>query len=132
MKMKTDVIQRLATFGNIATPEDDFALGFLIDKVVNHVRTFCHIPACKEIPKELHQVMIDMVVGEFLQAKKAQGDLDLDVLAENAAIKQIKIGDTSVESADEQSFSTQLDKIFAKMAAGSTSSSLVSFRRMRW
>lgn len=66
-------------------------LDFLIAKAK---QTILNMTNQCEVPRELRFVLIDMVVGEFLSIKKAQGNLeDFDV---EAALKTVKQGDTSV------------------------------------
>lgn len=89
--MLEEITERLASFNYQVTEEDSWILTFLIQKVENHIKIICNIDC---IPNELSNIVIDMVVGEFLLNKKSTGDLegfDLEV-----AIKQIQEGDTSI------------------------------------
>lgn len=85
------ITERLASFGYDVTENDSWMLEFIIQKVENSIKADCNIDS---IPDGLHEIAVDMVVGEFLLNKKSKGQLegfDLD-----AAVKQIKEGDTSV------------------------------------
>jgi len=89
--MLEDVTARLASFGYTVTGDDSWVLDFIIQKVENHIKNDCNVDA---VPEGLHNIAVDMVVGEFLLSKKSTGQLtgfNLD-----AAIKQIQEGDTSV------------------------------------
>ncbi len=89
--MLEDVTARLASFGYEVTAGDNWGLDFIIQKVENHIKNDCNVDA---VPEGLHNIAVDMVVGEFLLSKKSTGQLtgfNLD-----AAIKQIQEGDTSV------------------------------------
>lgn len=89
--MLEDVTARLTSFGYEVTAGDSWGLDFIIQKVENHIKNDCNVDA---VPEGLHNIAVDMVVGEFLLSKKSTGQLtgfNLD-----AAIKQIQEGDTSV------------------------------------
>jgi len=86
-----DVKERLMSFDYQVTEEDSWILTFLIQKVENHIKIICNIDC---IPNELSNIVIDMVVGEFLLNKKSMGNLAGFNL--ETAIKQIQEGDTSI------------------------------------
>ena len=89
--MLEDVKERLASFDYQVTEADSWMLTFLIQKVENHIKIICNIDC---IPNELSNIVIDMVVGEFLLNKKSMGNLAGFNL--ETAIKQIQEGDTSI------------------------------------
>jgi hypothetical protein len=89
--MLEDVTKRLESFGYEVTEADNWMIEFLIQKVENSIKADCNI---NTIPKELHEIAVDMVVGEFLLNKKSRGQLEGFDL--EAAVKQIHEGDTSV------------------------------------
>ena len=93
MDIKTGVINRLSAFGYTATPEDDYILGFIVDKVKQYILNTCNI--CR-VPKGLYYFAVDRAVGEFLLSKKAADPDSLTNIDLTAAEKQIKMGDTSV------------------------------------
>lgn len=89
--MLDDVKKRLESFGYIVTDADAWVLDFIIKKVENHIKNQCNTST---VPEELHEIAVDMVVGEFLLNKKSRGQLEGFDL--EAAVKQIHEGDTSV------------------------------------
>lgn len=89
--MLEDVTKRLESFGYEVTEADNWMIEFLIQKIENSIKADCNI---NTIPEELHEIAVDMVVGEFLLNKKSRGQLDGFDL--EAAVKQIHEGDTSV------------------------------------
>lgn len=89
--MLEDVTKRLESFGYEVTEADNWMIEFLIQKIENSIKADCNI---NTIPEELHEVAVDMVVGEFLLNKKSRGQLEGFDL--EAAVKQIHEGDTSV------------------------------------
>jgi hypothetical protein len=91
MIMLEDVTKRLASFGYEVTEADTWVLGFIIQKVENYIKDNCNI---NTIPDELHEIAVDMVVGEFLLNKKSREQLEGFDL--EAAIKSIQEGDTSI------------------------------------
>ena len=95
--MIEDVKKRLTSLGILVSSEpgnnDDMMLPFCIDKVTNHVNNQTNL---NEIPLGLHEITVDMVVGEFLFTKKSMGVLDVSSLDFEAVAKQVQDGDTNV------------------------------------
>lgn len=89
--MLEDVTKRLESFGYEVIEADNWMIEFLIQKIENSIKVDCNI---NTIPEELHEIAVDMVVGEFLLNKKSRGQLEGFDL--EAAVKQIHEGDTSV------------------------------------
>lgn len=81
---------RLQLLGYEVVDADDFALNFLLQKVEQHIKHFCNINV---IPECLESVQVDMVCGEFLQGKKATGQLK----SIEPIVKKIQDGNTTVE-----------------------------------
>lgn len=89
--MENAIINRLASLGYEYTQSDDWIIGFLIDKVTNHICNNCNV---SEIPEGLKEKAVDLVCGEFLKGKYSQGQLDI-----TGAVSSIKEGDTQVNFA---------------------------------
>lgn len=89
--MLEDVTKRLESFGYEVTEADNWMIEFLIQKIENSIKADCNI---NTIPEELHEIAVDIVVGEFLLNKKSRGQLEGFDL--EAVVKQIHEGDTSV------------------------------------
>jgi len=89
--MFEDVVERLKSFGYEVTETDNWMLEFIIQKVENSIKADCNI---NTIPEGLHEIAVDMVVGEFLLNKKSRGQLEGFDL--ETAVRQIQEGDTSV------------------------------------
>lgn len=87
--MRDDVVSMLGALGVVITVDDP-----LLDIVIRNVQYRVQNKTnCSTIPEGLEGVAVYMAVGEYLNAKKAMGQLtgfDLD-----AAIKQIQEGDTN-------------------------------------
>lgn len=126
--MKNDVTQRLASFGYTVVQADDWMLDFIIQKVTNHILNSCNI---SEIPEGLHQMAVDMVVGEFLMGKKASGQLDESEIMSSEAVTTIKLGDTQVNFGEDRTPSQQLDSLIAFLMKG-YEADLTSYRCMKW
>jgi hypothetical protein len=96
--MLIDVTQRLASFGYVVTEADSWVLDFIIQKITNSIKADCGVydstTSSIVIPDGLHEIAVDMVVGEFLLWKKTNNQLTGFDLS--AAVKQIQEGDTSV------------------------------------
>jgi len=89
--MLEDVKARLASFGYTVTEADAWILDFIIQKVENHIKNDCNVDA---VPEGLHNIAVDMAVGEFLLSKKSTGQLTGFDLS--TAVKQIQEGDTNI------------------------------------
>lgn len=127
--MLEDVTKRLASFGYIVTQADTWVLGFIIQKVENHIKNNCNIIA---IPAGLYQIAVDMAVGEFLLNKKSIGQLTgFNV---ESAIKQIQEGDTSVTFAIGDGDSTpekRLDILISHLL-NNGKDDFASYRCIKW
>jgi hypothetical protein len=124
--MLEDVTARLASFGYTVTENDAFMLTFIIQKVENHIKSECNIST---IPDELTNIVVDMVVGEFLLNKKSIGQLTGFNLS--AAVKQIQEGDTNISFSGEMSPEQRLDALIDYLM-NYGKGKLVSYRSIRW
>lgn len=95
--MLEDVKARLKSLGISVSSEpnnpDEVMLSFCITKVMNHINNQTNL---SEIPQGLHEIAVDMVVGEFLYAKKSMGALSVETLDFELIAKQVQDGDTNV------------------------------------
>lgn len=86
------VKERLSSFGYELQEDDEFALAFSIQKVENTIKNDCNV---SEVPDGLMNIAVDMVVGEFLTAKKTFAPDSIAGLDLELAVKQIQTGDTN-------------------------------------
>jgi len=127
--MLEDVKQRLSSFGYEVTEGDTWVLGFIIQKVENYIKNNCNVDI---VPEGLHQIAVDMSVGEFLLSKKSTGQLTGFNL--EAAIKQIQEGDTTVTFAFGDGDSTpekRLDYLISYLLSYGKGS-FASYRCIKW
>ena len=126
-----DVGKLLESFGYEMQDGDDWLLGFCIQKVENSIKNECNVSS---IPSGLKKVASQMVVGEFLFAKKGIGQLHGLNINIDAAIKQIQEGDTNVTFAFGNGSMTpeqRLDSLIAYLMV-SGKSQFVRYRRLKW
>jgi len=126
-----DVGKLLESFGYEMQDGDDWLLGFCIQKVENSIKNECNVSS---IPSGLKKVASQMVVGEFLFAKKGIGQLQGLNINIDAAIKQIQEGDTNVTFAFGNGSMTpeqRLDSLIAYLMV-SGKSQFVRYRRLKW
>lgn len=90
--MLEEIKERLRSFGLTVTIKDDYVLTFILEKVTNHIKTQTNL---NTIPVPLHNIAIDMVVGEFLLMKKSMGQLIIEGLDFGLVAKTIQDGDTT-------------------------------------
>lgn len=94
------VIGRLKTVSyTVDNTSDRFIIKFLIDKTLGDLKQKFNF---EEIPKNLINTFIDIVVGKFLLEKKSISPEELKSidLSLSGAIKQINEGDVSVSYKD--------------------------------
>lgn len=85
-------------------------------------------------PEGLENIAVSMAAGFFLAAKKAAGQLNLEGVDLDAAVKQIQEGDTSVTFAAGEGSQTpeqRLDSLIDRLTAG-REKELVRYRRLIW
>jgi len=87
-----DVKARLGQFGYTTDSADENILNFIMSKVSNEVMRDCNISL---IPSELENIVIDMIVGEFLLNKKSISPASF-IIDLSSAIKQVEEGDTTI------------------------------------
>ncbi len=108
IRMLEGVKQRLSSLGITIPGEpsstDEVILSFTIDKITNHIKNKTNL---SEIPNGLHEIAIDMVVGEFLFMKKGMGQLNIDTIDFSPFAKQVQDGDTNVTFAVEANSSPE-------------------------
>lgn len=125
--MKEDVIKKLESLGYIANSSDEWALGFIIDKVETHIKNSCNTTA---VPEGLHNVAVGMVCGEFLFTKKQSGQLELTNLDLEGAVQSISAGDTNVSftgASDDDKFTALLNMLMHPKEGD-----FVCYRTMQW
>lgn len=120
------VYTRLKHFGYEVTPDDDWVVGFSILKIESKIKNACNITT---IPDGLTQVAVDMSCGEFLFSLQQSGKLDSSFNAD-AALKQVKVGDTTVELGGNGS-TKSLDMLI-KFLINSGDGDLVCYRKIKW
>lgn len=127
--MLEDAIYLLDTMGVCAG--DDPLLPYIAGSVVERVKNETNQ---REIPEGLHHVVIEMVVGEYLTFRKNSGQLDIDGLDLDAAVKQIQEGDTTTVYAIGEGSMTpeqRLDTLIAWLCRDRTSE-FIRYRRLVW
>lgn len=129
---KTKIMEKLNVLGYMFDEDKDgWAVAFLIDKVTNYIKNECNI---SKIPKELDFVAIDMVCGEFLQVKKASGQLEgFKIDLDAAILRQVSEGDTNVQfSTDKiQSNEERLEAVIYHLL-NHGKYQLLKFRKFTW
>lgn len=123
--MLEDVTKRLASYGYAVVEADAWVLTFIISKVENHIKNQCNTTL---IPTGLHEIAVDMAVGEFMFGKKSMGQLTGFSL--DAAIKSIQEGDSNVTFSGVQSSEERLNTLISYLMHGDMDFS--TYRRIKW
>lgn len=122
------VINRLECFGYEVLYSDLLIIKFLIDKIKNRIKIDCNI---EEIPEELNNELVDVIVGNFLLEKKTFDSDSLKSINFEAVIKQIQEGDTNITFSDnsktpEQRFDEFINHLVNRKI------DLTCYRKIRW
>ncbi|HFL3105488.1 TPA: hypothetical protein ACG3JT_003150 [Clostridioides difficile] len=123
-----EIEKRLESFGYILKDGDKWLIDFVREKIENIIKLDCNI---SEIPKELHNIEIDMIAGEFLFTKKNMGQLDMESLNFEAVEKSISEGDTKVDFAISQTPEQRFDSLIAYLITYGKNK-ILTFRCLRW
>ena len=124
--MLDEIKSRLESLGYKIVAGDDVAIVFGLNKVEQHIKHFCNI---SEIPDCLKYVTVDMVCGEFLQSKKAMGQLSSVQI--DQIVKKIQDGDTTVEYATTTDPEAVFNSYLNKLTTGYTED-LIAHRKLKW
>lgn len=122
------VVERLMSFGVAPTDEDAWMIAYTTKGTVNHVLNEINH---QKIPEGLHEVVVDMICGELLNAKFLSGQLDLDSLDLDGMIQSVKEGDTTVNFSAEGSDEAKLKNLLSWLIQGK-GCDLLCYRKMRW
>lgn len=128
--MLDDVIALLDALGATGAADDPL-LPYMVNSVTERVKNETNQP---EIPEGLHYVAVELVVGEYLTFKKNAGQLDIDGLDLEAAVKQIQEGDTNTVFAigdGSQTPEQRLDTLIVRLTRDRTRE-FIRFRRIQW
>lgn len=128
--MLDDVVALLDAVG-VTGAADDPLLPYMINSVTERVKNETNQ---LEIPEGLHWLAVELVVGEYLAFKKNAGQLDIDGLDLEAAVKQIQEGDTNTVFAigdGSQTPEQRLDTLIARLTCD-RSREFIRFRRIQW
>lgn len=126
-----DIEKRLESFEYTLKDGDKWLINFVKEKIENIIKLDCNI---NEIPKELKNIEIDMIVGEFLFTKKNMGQLDIESLNFEVVEKSISEGDTKVDFAigsGSQTPEQRFDSLIAYLTTYGKDK-ILTFRCLRW
>lgn len=128
--MLEDVTALLEALG-VTGADGDPLLPYMINSVTERVKNETNQP---EIPDGLHYVAVELVVGEYLAFKKNAGQLDVDGLDLEAAVKQIQEGDTNTVFAIGDGSMTpeqRLEALISRLSRDRTRE-FIRYRRLGW
>ena len=127
--IKDKVVKLLTKIGYTPTEEDDFLIDFSIDKVENDIKNYCNIG---EIPDGLVYVFCYRITGEFLNAMKNSGSLDIENMKLNTAfVTSISIGDTSTSFSDKNSDENRINSLISYLLT-TGQDSIHAYRCIKW
>lgn len=129
MDIREAVAERLKMF-NVELKENN-DLKFLIKKVLSNINNITNQDYTLEtIPTDIEYILIDKIVGEFLNFKKLNGELEnLDF---TSVIKSIKEGDTTETYSDKVKTAEELFDDMVADLLSAKDNELYRFRRLQW
>lgn len=129
MNIREAVAERLKMF-NVELKENN-DLKFLIKKALSNINNITNQNYTLEtIPTDIEYILIDKIVGEFLNFKKLNGELEnLDF---TSVIKSIKEGDTTETYSDKVKTAEELFDDMVADLLSAKDNELYRFRRIVW
>lgn len=110
---------------------DDPVLPFILESVSERVKNETNL---NHIPEGLRWAAVELAAGEYLAFRKSTGQLEMDGLDFEAAIKQIQEGDTNTVFAIGEGSQTpeqRLDALIARLTCDRTRE-FIRYRRVVW
>ena len=129
MNIRETVAERLKMF-NVELKENN-DLKFLIKNALSNINNITNQDYTLEtIPTDIEYILIDKIVGEFLNFKKLNGELEnLDF---TSVIKSIKEGDTTETYSDKVKTAEELFDYMVADLLSAKDNELYRFRRIVW
>lgn len=115
----------------VTEADEDPLLQYIICSVAERVKNETNQP---EIPEGLQYAVVEMAVGEYLAFKKNAGQLNIEGLDLEAAVKQIQEGDTNTVFATGDGSMTpeqRLEALIARLCRDRTRE-FIRYRRLVW
>ena len=121
-------VERLVSLGYYPTEDDAWLIVYTINGTINHVKNETNQ---SEIPISLYEIVIDMICGEFLNAKFMSGQLQLENLDLDGMIQSVNLGDANVSFSADSSDEAKLKELLSWLISGK-GCDLLCYRKMRW
>ena len=123
-----EIIARLAQLGYTVQEGDMAALLFAQNRVDEKIKNICNV---SEVPEGLHYKAVDMVCGEFLNAKYKTGQLSGYAAADDRLVKTVSEGDTTVTYQD-STVAADLSAFIGGLCGAADEAELVRYRKLVW
>lgn len=124
-------VEMLVELGVYKAVSDQMFLRFIVSSVMERIKNETNQP---DIPLGLYHVAMEMVVGEYLTFKKNAGQLNIEGLDLEAAVKQIQEGDTNTVFAIGEGNMTpeqRLEVLISRLCRDRTRE-FIRYRRLMW
>lgn len=130
MALYDDIVNRLGMFNCKVAEEQKKAIQYLIGKTLNSINNYTNQNYNEEnMPYGIYYIVVDKVVGEYLQAKRVTGNLEgYDF---TPLIKDIQEGDTKIGYSTSLSQADLVDKAIDFLINGKDEE-LIKYRRLSW
>lgn len=130
MALYDDIVNRLGMFNCEVAEEQKKVIQYLIGKTLSSINNYTNQNCNEEnMPYGIYYIVVDKVVGEYLQAKRVTGNLEgYDF---TPLIKDIQEGDTKIGYSTSLSQADLVDKAIDFLINGKDEE-LIKYRRLSW
>lgn len=130
MALYDDIVNRLGMFNCEVAEEQKKVIQYLIGKTLSSINNYTNQNYNEEnMPYGIYYIVVDKVVGEYLQAKRVTGNLEgYDF---TPLIKDIQEGDTKIGYSTSLSQADLVDKAIDFLINGKDEE-LIKYRRLSW
>ena len=127
--MDTEEIKlRLAELGYEVTEGDEAAILFAACRTEEKIKNACNTA---EIPEGLRYKAVDMACGEFLNAKKATGQLTEYAAVGERLVKTVSEGDTTVTYQDGTA-AEDISVFISGLCCAASDAEFARYRKLVW
>lgn len=124
-----EVFKLIQAIGYTIVDGDSWLVGFCVQKVEQEIKNACNVHS---VPLGLYKCAAGLVVADFLNLKRANGNLDVDSMNFEPVVKAIQEGDTQINYATDTVLSGEqrFDLFLAACYKGREQ--FIGYRRLKW
>ena len=124
-----EVFKLIQAIGYTIVDGDSWLVGFCVQKVEQEIKNACNV---QSVPLGLYKCATGLVVADFLNLKRANGNLDVDSLNFEPVVKQLQEGDTQINYATDTVMSGEQRFDLFLSACYKGREQFIGYRRLIW